>query len=550
MTDLFLQPGTAYTLFWLSLASVLGIYLGKVSFFGVKIGIAGVLFSGLALGAFGVHVDPHVLHFIKEFGLVLFVFTIGIQVGPGFFRSLRSDGLTLNLLAAGLVLSGVAIATVHHFVFEIPVEAMVGILSGAVTNTPGLGAAQQALTENIGSAASKTAGAAYAVAYPFGIMGIIFSMILIRLIFRVDINQEKQEAEKKQSSANSQLTVRNLCIRNPRFFNKTIGLLIDACKEKVVISRFKRAGEEVQTALPDMTLQEGDCLLGVGSERALDHLVLLAGDECTDDLRQLEGRMVTRKVLITKSRITNKTLGDINLTGRYRANLTRIIRSGVQFTPVGNINLHLGDIVTVVAPEDEIDLVVGELGNTPQDLHHPNMLLLFIGISLGLVLGSLAIPVPGLPTPVKLGMAGGPLVVALIFGRLGKVGNLNLYLHPGANLVLREMGILLFLGCVGLGSGKSFIPALTGENGLTWVLLGASITFFPVFLTGLVARIKKVNYLSIAGLLAGGMTDPPALGYANSLIEGQSQSVAYASVYPLTMLLRIMSAQLFVILLL
>jgi putative transport protein len=443
-----------------------------------------------------------VLHFIKEFGLVLFVFTVGIQVGPGFFRSLRSEGLLFNILAGCLVLGGVAIAAFHTYVFDIPTEVMVGLLSGAVTNTPGLGAAQQSLQEILGPQAAQSAGAAYAVAYPFGIMGIILAAIFIKFLFKISPDTEQEQFDQELQARTSQLQVKNICILNPNLANKSIQELIDACKDRIVISRILHSSpssaapqnpnnepnwspiNEVLPAEPNHILQINDVLLAVGTQSALNHLVLLAGGEANIDLRQTAGRMASKKVLITCKAVTKQSLQDLNLVGRYRANLTRIIRSGVQFTPVPNMQLHLGDIVTVVAPEQDMEIVVNELGNTPKDLHHPNMLLLFIGISAGLLLGSIAIPIPGLPTPVKLGMAGGPLVVALIMGRLGKVGSLNMYLHPGANLVLREMGILLFLACVGLGSGKSFIPALLGENGLAWVLMGASITFIPVFTVG------------------------------------------------------------------
>ncbi len=551
MEDLFLGGGTAYSIFYLAIASVLGVYIGKISFGGIRIGIAGVLFSGLALGAFGVQIDGHVLHFIKEFGLVLFVYTIGIQVGPGFFKSLRSSGLRFNLIASYIVLSGAAIAAIFHYLFDIPTEVMVGVLSGAVTNTPGLGAAQATLVEAMGSEASKAAGIGYAVAYPFGIMGIILSAILIRMFFKIKVANEQAEFDNNNQSSGSTLEVVNLEIQNPNCAGNTVQKLIELNKGNVVISRvLKKGGEDAFPATPEVTLDHGDVILAVGSAEALDHLKMLTGAEAKVDLRQVGGRMATRKVLITSEKVTRGNLLALNLIGRYRANVTRIIRAGMQFSPTPSMSLQLGDIVTVVAPEQDMEMVLKELGDTPKALHHPNILPLFLGIALGLILGSVAVPLPGVPMPVKLGMAGGPLVVALILGRLGKMGPLSFYIHPGANLALREIGIVLFLGCVGLGSGKNFIPAITSADGLSWLLMGMAITFIPVFTGGLIGRLKGINYLSLSGLMAGSMTDPPALGYANSLANSSAQSIAYASVYPLTMLLRILTAQLFVLLLL
>lgn len=558
MSNLIFGSGAAYTLFYLSLAGILGTLIGKISFFGIKIGIAGVLFSGLLLGAIGIQLDPNVLHFVKELGLVFFVFTIGIQVGPGFFKSLKSEGLVLNLIGVYIVIAGVALAVLIGIWQDVPTDLMAGILSGAVTNTPGLGAAQQSLLENIGPHGATNATIGYTIAYPFGIMGIILAMLIIKKVYKVNVADEKEAFNHSQKSKVERLEVLNVQVRNKECAGKTIRDLVKALPKDIVISRIadddntndKDNSSMVRTAKLEDVLQLGNIILAVGSKKSLDILSLITGGVAKHDLRKdfdnRNIRIASRKVLITKKKATHRTLREFNLSGRYHANLTRIIRSGVEFIPYPNLSLHLGDIVTIVAPEHEIDLVVKDLGDVPTELHHPNILVIFFGIFFGMILGNIAIAIPGVPAPVKLGMAGGPLIVALIMGRVGKLGPIPFYLHPGANFVLREIGIVLFLACVGLGSGKHIIPTLQGD-GLKWALMGSAITFIPVITAGLFAKYKKINFLSISGLLSGSMTNPPSLGFANSLIDSPAQSIAYASVYPLTMILRIFTAQLFVL---
>ncbi len=552
LINAFVTPGVSQTLLALSLTALGGILLGKISFGNVRIGIAGALFFGLFIGALGLESNHEVLHFVKEFGLILFVFAIGMQVGPGFFSSLRQEGILLNLLALLVIAGNVVAAITVFYLMDFSLDAMVGVMSGAITNTPGLGAAQQVIAEQAKAGvqlSTETAGMAYAVAYPFGIIGVILAMVLIRILFKVSPEEEHKKFIESRRSAQKEPIARNVELRNQELSGRTYSSIIQLAGDTLVIPRRLRGGV-LEAPLMDDRAQVGDILLAVGSPEHVDRLKMIAGGEAGVDLRKMdEDKLISRKVMITRQKVTRKTLRELNLTGRHRATIVRIYRAGIVFTATPERYLHVGDMVTLVAPAANIQAVLDELGNAPESLNHPNLLPIFLGIFLGVLVGSISLTIPGVPAPVKLGLAGGPLVIALLMGWIGKVGPINFYQTPGANMILKELGILLFLACVGLGSGKNFIPSFVSGDGFYWLLGGLFITFPPVFLVGAIARLKGMNYLTLIGTLAGANTNPPALEYANSIYSSPAQAIGYAGVYPLTMLMRVMVAQLFVIML-
>lgn len=537
---------TIASIVYLCLAAFTGILIGKIKIFKVSIGIAGVLFTSILIGHFGVSLDKNILHFVKEFGLILFVFSIGLEVGPGFIATLKSQGIKLNALATLIIFLGFVIAVGIHFVTGIDPATLVGILCGAVTNTPGLGAAQQTLTDmNFTADQIAISGTGYAIAYPFGIMGIIFTMIIVRIIFKININKEVDNYDKKISEQQQRLESVFITISNKNLINKKVEFLRKFTDNKIVISRIKRNGEFI-IPREDSILIENDIVYGVTNKPNIDVLQLLVGDVKICTRKQLSGRLQMKDFLVTNHKVSGKTISQLGIYRRYSANITRIFRSGVEVMPSLNTTIEFGDRVRVIGEVDVMPEIQKEIGNSIKELVHPNVIPLFAGIFIGVILGCIPIFIPGLSTPVKLGLAGGPLIVALFLGHKVRIGNMNFYLSTGANYILRELGITLFLACVGLGAGANFWNALT-HGGLTFMMWGAVITFIPIMVTSIIARIMGYNYLTICGIVAGAMTDPPALGFANSLAESQAQATGYATVYPLTMFLRIMTAQLFVI---
>ncbi|HSQ41342.1 MAG TPA: putative transporter [Fibrobacteraceae bacterium] len=548
--ELIYQDSVAHTLILLSCAVFPGIWLGNRSFLGIKLGIAGVLFSGLAVGATGLPLNPQVLHFVREFGLILFVFAVGLQVGPGFFANFRDQGLRLNLYATTIVLLGVAIAAVEKFALGIPVEAMVGVLSGAVTNTPGLGAAQQSLHDlpGLGDTAGAVSGTGYAVAYPFGIFGIILTMLLVRWIFRVRIEDEAKRFELERQQGLDIPKTFTVQLRNPLLQGKTLAELIKLLDDSIVVSRLGHQGH-IHTPLDTDTLETNDLLQIVCSRNDLNKVTSLVGSTSDQDLRQQPSGIAVRQILVSRPQVSRQNLEHLRAQERLGVRITRVLRSGIEFVPDRDTHLHVGDQITAVGPQDGLKSLSQEFGDSRSSLEHPNLLPVFLGILCGVLLGSIPIAIPGLPAPVKLGLAGGPLVVALLMGFKRRLGPVQFYLPSGGGQFMREIGILLFLAAVGLGSGPSFVQALGEGSGWFWMASGVAITLLPLLLVGLWARWRGCNYLTLSGMLAGSMTDPPALGYANSLSGSPAQSVAYASVYPVTMFLRVVTAQLFVILL-
>lgn len=548
--DLIFTDSIAHTLAILAFAIFPGIVLGNRSFFGIKIGIAGVLFSGLAVGASGLPVDEHTLHFIREFGLILFVFAVGLQVGPGFFANFREQGIRLNFYALCIVSLSFLIAISIQKIFHVPIEAMVGILSGAVTNTPGLGAAQQALKDipSFSPDALAISGSGYAVAYPFGIFGIILTMIMVRLFFKIQISDEANKFSKTHESDGNRPHTFSVEVTNPLLWGKPIHDVEQLVKFPVVFSRLFRLGQVIIPKESD-TLLQGDILQVVCNENDLHKITTIVGNKSSTDIRLLPGNLETRKILVSSVQVGSLLLSDLRIQERFSARITRVLRSGIEFVPSMQTKLHIGDLITVVGSTEHLHLISQELGDSRTKLEHANFLPIFLGVFLGVILGSIPIAIPGLPAPVKLGMAGGPLLIALLMGFKRKLGPIQFFMPASAIHFMREMGILLFLSVVGLLSGTTFVDALIHGNGLYWMLAGAAITLVPIVIVGVIARLRGLNYLTLAGLLAGAMTDPPALGYANSLNPSQAQSVAYASVYPFTMFLRVLAAQLFVMLL-
>ena len=539
--SLFAGPGIATTILYLSITAFTGILLGRINVKNLRLGVAGVLFSGLLLAHFGVRADLHVLTFVRDFGLILFVYAVGIDVGPRFFSSLRREGLKLNLFAVGIIVSGFLIAYLLHLWQDIPPAVISGIMSGSVTNTPGLGAVQQVLSEMGRTADTAQAGMGYAVAYPFGILGVILVMILYRWFFRVKISHEVEDFNRKYQQNRVKLESVEIQITNPNIIGRKVQYVKQMVDKEMVLSRILRNGTYM-VAAEDIILEEGDILYGVSSHEYADNIRKTMGEVKFADKREISGDLAMFHVLVTNRKYAGKTIEQIGIYRRYEANITRIFRSGLEILPTRDTTIELGDTVRVVGKRKLLPDIRQELGNSMVELSRPNTVPIFLGIVLGILLGSIPVYIPGLPAPVKLGLAGGPLIVALLFGHMGRIGKFDFYMTPGANMVLRELGIILFLACVGLGSGADLGSTLAG-GGYIWLLYGAAITFIPVALAAIAARLIKMNYLQFCGLISGAMTDPPALEFASSLAPVHAQTTAYATVYPLTMFLRIILAQ-------
>ncbi len=549
ITHLFTGTGVDSILVYLCLTAFIGVAVGKLELKGIKLGIAGVLFVGLALAHFKSQggsdpLNAETLHFIKEFGLILFIYAIGIDVGPRFINSFRNDGLTMNLLALGIVLLGFFIAIGLYFFTDAGAAVVTGIMCGAVTNTPGLGAAQQALSGN--KDAIEQAGMAYAVAYPFGVLGIILTMILVRQIFRIKIKSEEDNYNDQLGNSSKQkLESVEIIITNPNLFEKTISEIKELFDKELAISRIQR-GDSFLLPGEDEILQKGDIIYGVSSIRYVKDLQIKIGKVEIGSKKDVSGSLAMFNVLVTNRKIAGKTIEQVGIYRRYEANITRIFRAGMEILPTKNTTLELGDTVRIVGKRALLPDIQKEIGNSVKELAIPNSIPIFLGIFLGVVLGSIPIFIPGLPAPAKLGLAGGPLIVALILGHKGRIGKLDFYMTPGANTMLRELGIILFLACVGLSSGTNFVRTISG-GGYIWMAYGAAITFIPIMVVSIIARLMKFNYLKICGIVSGSMTDPPALEYANSLAPTQAQGTAYATVYPLTMFMRILLAQVLIL---
>ena len=552
INDLLWGEGISHSILLLSFVIAAGIQLGKIKVFGVSLGITLVLFVGIILGHFGFTINHNVIHFFKEFGLILFVYSVGMQVGPGFFSSFKQGGITLNMLACGIVFLGVLTAVILHYATGIPMPTMVGILSGAVTNTPGLGAAQQAFSDMHG-VSDNTIALGYAVAYPLGVIGIILSIILIKYIFRVSFDKENEQLNSEDSSHTNEAKPISLIVKNPAIFNKTVAELSNLLEHRdFVISRVWRdSNKQIEIASANTVLQENDKVFVITTETDAETIKTFIGEEIDMERKQwirMESQFINRRILITKPELNGKRLGQLKLRKLYGINITRINRAGVDLVAKPGLTLQVGDRVNVVGTETAVSNVEKVLGNSMKRLNEPNLITIFVGIALGIVLGSIPISFPGIPQPVKLGLAGGPLVVAILISRFGYHYKLITYTTQSANLMLREIGITLFLACVGISAGDGFVDTIVNNGGFAWIGYGFIITFVPLMIIGCIGRyFCKVNYFTLMGLIAGSTTDPPALAYSNATAGNDAPSVGYATVYPLTMFLRVLTAQLLIL---
>lgn len=475
-----------------------------------------------------------------------------MQVGPGFFSSFKQGGITLNMLACGIVFLGVVTAVILHYATGIPMPTMVGILSGAVTNTPGLGAAQQAFSDMHG-VSDNTIALGYAVAYPLGVIGIILSIILIKYIFRVSFDKENEQLNSEDSSHTNEAKPVSLVVKNPAIFNKTVAELSNLLEHRdFVISRVWRdSNKQIEIASANTVLQENDKVFVITTETDAETIKTFIGIEIDMERKQwirMESQFVNRRILITKPELNGKRLGQLKLRKLYGINITRINRAGVDLVAKPGLTLQVGDRVNVVGTETAVSNVEKVLGNSMKRLNEPNLITIFVGIALGIVLGSIPITFPGIPQPVKLGLAGGPLVVAILISRFGYHYKLITYTTQSANLMLREIGITLFLACVGISAGDGFVDTIVNNGGFAWIGYGFIITFVPLMIIGCIGRyFCKVNYFTLMGLIAGSTTDPPALAYSNATAGNDAPSVGYATVYPLTMFLRVLTAQLLIL---
>mgnify|MGYP005963300005 FL=1 len=529
-----------------------GVLLGKIKFFGISLGVTFVLFVGILAGHFGFTGNPAILSFVQDFGLILFVFCIGLQVGPSFFSSFKRGGITLNLLAVGIVFLNIAVALILYFALQgrVDIPMMVGILCGAVTNTPGLGAANEALQQLHYQGPEIAMG--YACAYPLGVMGIILSMIIIRYICRVDVQRDSDEIQKEEE-ANPHMkpyTI-SLKVQNEALSGKTLSQVQNFLARDFVCTRIIQDGHMI-TPNANTVLRLGDRMFLVCAEDDSEAIMAFIGPKIEQDwdaTNQQDKPMVSRRILVTQPNINGKTLGELHFSSMYGVNVTRVNRSGMDLFAARQLRLQVGDRVMVVGPQDAIERVANLLGNQLRRLDHPNIVTIFVGILCGILFGSLPIAIPGMPTPVKLGLAGGPLIISILIGRFGHKVKLVTYTTMSANLMLREVGLVLFLASVGIKAGENFVQMVVEGDGVLYVGLGFLITFIPLVITGIVARWHhRVNYFTLMGLIAGSNTDPPALAYANQIAGNDAPAVGYSTVYPLTMFLRILTAQLLVLL--
>ena len=558
MRELFLGQGVAHSILLIALVMGIGIYLGRFKVKGVSLGSTWILFVGILLSHFGLRADPEILHFVKEFGLILFVFSIGLQVGPGFFHSFKKGGLTMNLLALCLVLLAVGITVAIHFISGEELTTMVGVMSGAVTNTPGLGAAQQTmgdimradgvLASEVTSATSGLASA-YAVAYPLGVLLVIGLLIFMKHTFKVDLDAEKAALDKEEDSE-SHARRMHCEVENPAVFGETLSTVTKEIGGCFVVSRLLRDGV-ISIPGPDTVLQQGDKLLIVTSQGNVPQIRILFGKEVPmhlQDWEKIDFKTVSHRLVVTKPSLTGVKLKDLNIRSAYGVSVTRITRAGIDIVARPNLILQMGDNLKVVGPERGVEAVSELVGNKMGNLDKPNLIPIFFGIALGVIFGSLPIRFPGIPQPVKLGLAGGPLIISILLGYFAPKWKITIYTTNSANMMLREIGISFFMAAVGLGAGQNFVSSIL-NGGYWWILYGALITFIPVLTIGLVARYAcKLNFYQICGLISGGTTDPAVLAFTQGAYGTDYPSVNYATVYPLSMFMRVLVAQLLVLL--
>ena len=553
-----LRPGSeslASTILLYSFVIFAGIFLGKIKIFGVSLGVTFVLFVGILLGHFGYVVQGDTLHFLREFGLILFIFSIGMQVGPGFFSSFKEGGIRLNALAlTGIALNVVIMLAIYYIQGgadgSTTIDQLVGVLSGAVTNTPGLGAAQQTVLQVNPDAydISQQMSMGYAAAYPLGVVGIILTMIVIKKIFKINVDEEIREVEEHNNDSQLAPHVVTFQVTNNLIMGLSIVKLHTLISANFVISRIQKPDGSVIIPTAEDVLEENDLVLIVCSVQDEEIFTRFIGPMVDKKWEMVQGPVVSRRILVTKTEYNGVKLGSLRLRMGYKLNATRINRAGVDLLAAPSLRLQMGDRITVVGKLADIERLADKLGNSMKRLNEPNLVTMFIGIFLGILVGSIPLQFPGMSVPMKLGLAGGPLVVAILISAYGPKIHLVTYTNSSANLLLREIGICLFLASVGIAAGKDFAATVFNETGLLWVVYGFFITVIPLLVVGIIARGKyKLNYLSILGLMSGGYTDPPALAYGNKVANNDAPAVAYSTVYPLTMFMRVIVAQVLIL---
>ncbi len=549
--ELLFGSSTAHIIFILAATIALGTLLGKIKIGGISLGVTWILFVGIALGHFGMGIDPKVLGFVKEFGLILFIYSVGLQVGPGFFASLKQNGIRLNVMALCVLLLGIGVTLAIGAISGTSLITMTGILSGAVTNTPSLGSAQQTFLETTG-ANDPSIALGYAVAYPLGVIGLILALVLMRKLFRVDPVKENARLQAEHIIETHDPDRVTVVITNPQLDGKKVYDIARLLNRQFVISRMLRPGGDPVLADAQTEIRLGDKVFFVSDPRDTEAVTTFLGERIEMDQAvwdRISGatELVSRRILVTKGKINGKQLGSLQLRNHFKVNVTRVNRAGVDLIASPSLSLQVGDRLTVVGTEASINAVAGLLGNSSKRLREPNLIPMFIGILLGVALGMIPFHIHGIPLPVKLGLAGGPLIVAILLSRFGARFHLVTYTTMSASLMLREIGISLFLAAVGLAAGPEFISTLQG-GGLAWVGYGFLITVIPILLVGLLGRwVFKFNYFELMGTLSGSMTDPIALSFVSSNSPNDIPAVSYSTVYPLTMFLRVVSAQILIL---
>ena len=548
----------AATILIFAITIALGLLLSRVRIKGVGIGATWILFVGILISHLGYTVDPTALAFIKDFGLILFVFSIGLQVGPGFFRSFRKGGVSMNLLAVLVVVLGVAVSLAIHYITGESLQTMTGVMSGAITNTPGLGAAQQTMQDVLVAEGQATAVASqaaadlaspYAVTYPFGVVGVIIMIIVFKSIFKINLTKERKKIEAADSSAED-YAERIYCeVKNPAIFGKSVREVLSEEGEGIVIARILK-DDDIGIPTPETILEKGDKLLIVASKKLKERVRIIFGKEISMNLSDWQKRdehNVSKRLSITKSSLTGKSIGSLHIREAYGVTITRVLRSGVEFVARPNMLLQMGDSIQVVGSEGDIDRLAKLVGNKPESLDNPNLVPIFAGIALGVLFGSLPIKFPGIPQPIKLGLAGGPLIIAILLGHFGPKLRITTYTTLSANKMIREIGINLFMAAVGLGAGENFVAAIVG-GGYWWILYGILITLIPIIITGFIGRVfLKFNFYQLCGFLAGTHSNPTSLSFAQEAYGTDYTAVNYATVYPFTMFLRVLAAQVLIL---
>lgn len=529
-----------------SLVIAFGIALGKLKIKGISLGVTWVLFVGMAFSYAGISINEEVQHFIKEFGLVLFVYALGLQVGPGFFASLKKTAIVNNGLAALVVFLGVSITVIFFFATPNTISTLAGLMSGAVTNTPGLAAAQTTVASLNLSADTATIAVAYALVYPFAVVGIILSLIALKKILRVDIGRENQMLQLNSFQSDQPVSV-HIKLENRQLVGKPIRKIMELLEEPVIISRMLNNGIVI-TPTPDTLMGSDDVMLFIAPKKVMEKVKLMVGSESDINLIEKPSQLVSRTIVVTRKEVTHKRLGSLFEMNPQHLTITRIKRAGIEMVANGKMYLQIGDTITAVGSENDINLFAKRVGNSLKRLETPDLGPIFMGIALGVLLGSVPFYFSNVPVPVKVGMAGGPLIVALILSRFGSMVYLSNYTTGSANLIVREIGIALFLASVGLSSGDKLAAAFSQGHSLQWILMGLSITMIPLIIVGILAhRFFQKTYFEICGLLSGACTDPPALAFSLKMAGNDIPSATYATVYPLTMILRILAAQLMIL---